>query len=152
MFRSTDIAVGLYILGQIFRTQGRIREACRYLAIACGYLELNRDLSMLFNVAMCDTENRKEELRKKRASKGGFGRGRKFEPVCQKVIELLEKTKRPELVWEKKEHAFKAIDENLWQFIEEKGIVLEHSELRSCVFRWSREREDVREVFERVVA
>ncbi|MBD2822731.1 hypothetical protein ID852_19040 [Xenorhabdus sp. 42] len=28
MFRSTDIAVGLYTLGQIFRTQGRIREAC----------------------------------------------------------------------------------------------------------------------------
>lgn len=152
MFGGTDIAGGLYTLGQIFRAQGRTREACKYLAIACGYLESNRDLNMLFNVAMSFTEKRNKEQRKNGARKGGIGRGRKFELVRQKVIELLEISKTSEHGWESKEDAFKAIDKNLCDFIEKERIKLKHSELRSRVFRWMRERENVREAFGRVVA
>lgn len=152
MFGGMDIAVGLYTLSQIFRAQGRIREACWYLAIVCGYLELNRDLSMLFNVAMSDEVNREKEQKKKEASKAEPGRRRKFQLVRQKVIQLLETTERPEQGWQRNTLAFKAIDEALWQFIEEEGIDLDYGELSSRVLRWSRERDNVREAFARVVA
>ncbi|MDF1892881.1 hypothetical protein [Rahnella contaminans] len=151
-FGGMDIAVGLYTLGQIFRAQCRIREACRYLAIACGYLELNRDLSMLFNVAISDEVNREKEQQKNETSKAEPGIRRKFELVRQKVIQLLETTERPEQGWQRNTLAFKAIDGALWQFIEEEGIDLEYSELRTRVLRWSRERDNVREAFARVVA
>lgn len=152
MTGNTDIAVGLHTLGQTFRKIGRGREACRYLAIACGYLELKKDLSMLFNVALISTEKRKREQRQNRARKGGLGKGSKFEPVRQKVKELLETTEKPEQGWLTKELAFKAIDESLRQFIEKERIALKDDELCTRVLRWSRERNDIREAFERVVA
>ena len=63
MTGNTDIAVGLDTLGQNFRKQGRVREACKYLAIACGYLELKKDLSMLYNVMSSFTEQKKRECK-----------------------------------------------------------------------------------------
>lgn len=152
MTGNIDIAIGLHTLGQIFRKQGRIREACKYLAIACAYLELKKDLSMLYNVTMSYTEHKKSEQRVYRASKGGIGRGRKFEPVRQKVIELLDTVEKPEQGWLSKENAFKAIDKSLQDFIDEEGITLKHGELRARVLRWSRERDDIREAFQRVLA
>ncbi|QKJ15433.1 hypothetical protein [Yersinia kristensenii] len=152
MTGNIDIAIGLHTLGQLFRKQGRIREACKYLAIACAYLELKKDLSMLYNVAMSYTEHKKSEQRVYRARKGGLGRGRKFEPVRQKVIELLDTVEKPELGWLSKELAFKAIDEPLRKFIEEKGIAMKDGELRARVLRWSRERDEIKAVFEKVVA
>lgn len=151
MFGGMDIAVGLYMLGQIFRAQGRIREACRYLAVACSYLELNRDLSVLFNLAMSDEVSRDKEQQKNEAAKVELGKRRKLELVRQKVIQLLEITERPEQGWQKNTLAFKAIDGALWQFIEEEGIDLEYGELRTRVLRWSWERGNVREAFARVV-
>lgn len=152
MTGNIDIAIGLHTLGQTFSKQGRIREACKYLAIACAYLELKKDLSMLYNVALSFTEHKKSEQRTYRARKGGLGRDRKFELVRQKAIELLDTAEKPEHGWLSKELAFKAIDEPLRKFIEEKGIAMEDGELRARVLRWSREREDIREAFERVLA
>lgn len=151
IFGGMDIAVGLYTLGQIFRAQGRIKEACRYLAIAYSYLELNRDLSLLFNLVVSDEEYRRKEQRKNEASKVGSGKRRKFELVRQKVIQLLEVMVPPEQGWKKKTFAFEAIDIALWQFIEEEGIELKYSELRTRVLRWTRERNDVREAFSKVI-
>lgn len=76
MTSNTDIAIGLHTLGQAFRGMGRVREACRYLAIACGYLELKKDISMLYNVGLVSAENRKRDQRKNRAKKGGGGSGK----------------------------------------------------------------------------
>lgn len=151
MVGNTDIAVGLDTLGQTFRKQGRLREACKYLAIACGYLELKKDLSMLYNVVLSFTEQKKREQRTSRARKGGLARGRKFEPARQKVIELLETTEKPEQGWLYKEDAFDAIDESLRSFIDQEGIALKDGEVRARVLRWSKKRNDIREAFEKVV-
>ncbi|MBL4564210.1 hypothetical protein [Citrobacter koseri] len=151
MTGTTDIAVGLDTLSQIFRKQGRVREACKYLAIACGYLELKKDLSILYNVALSFTEQKISEQRTSRARKGGLARGRIFEPARQKVIELLETTEKPEEGWSFKEEAFDAIDEALRNFIDEEGIALKDSDLRARVLRWSNERPNVKKAFARVV-
>lgn len=68
------------------------------------------------------------------------------------MIELLELTERPEAGWSKKEMAFKSIDKPLQPFIEEKGIELNDGELRTRVLCWSRERADIKAVFQRVLA
>lgn len=152
MTGSTHYAIGLHTLAMAFEKMGRMREAWRYLAIASGYLELKKDLSMLYNVVLSSTEQKKNQQLTSRARKGGLGKAHKFEPVRQKVIELLEITERPDAGWPKKEMAFKAIDKPLQQFIEERGIELNVSELRARVLRWSRERADIKAAFQRVLA
>lgn len=152
MAGNTDIAVGLNIVGQTFKKQGRIREACKYISISCGYLDLKNDLSMLFNVMMSFTEQKKSLQRTSRARKGGLARGRKFEPARQKVIELLETTEKPEQGWSSKEEAFDAIDTALRNFLNEKGIALKDSELRARVLHWSRDIDGIRNSFDKVIS
>ncbi|MDT3624454.1 hypothetical protein [Cronobacter malonaticus] len=151
MTDSTDIATGLHTLGQAFWEMGRVREACRFLAIACGYLELNKDISIFYNLSLVTAENKKRDQRKSKARKGGVSKAHKLEPVRRKVMELLETTDRPPNGWATKELAFKAIDEPLRQFIETHDIKLDVSELRVRVLRWSREHDGIRGSFEKVI-
>lgn len=81
MAGSTEIAIGLHSLVLAFEKMGCVREACRYLAIACGYLELKKDLSMLYNVVLSSTEQKKNQQLTSRARKGGLSKAHKFEPA-----------------------------------------------------------------------
>lgn len=73
MTGSTDIATGLHTLGQAFWEMGRVREACKFLAIACGYLELNKDISIFYNLSLVTAENKKEiNVRSKRGKVGSL--------------------------------------------------------------------------------
>ncbi|CFB69624.1 TPA: hypothetical protein PXJ53_003059 [Yersinia enterocolitica] len=154
----TDIAAGLHSLAHSFWGKGRIREACKYLAIACAYLERERDVSMLFNVAQSFIANKKREQRKERARRGGIGKANKLTAIRNKVVELLETTERPAEGWPSKTAAFEAIDDALLEFIVKESFGLKENERRKLedelltrVLCWSCKREDIKEVFEKVV-
>lgn len=154
----TTIAIGLSIIAQHFKVAGRAREACKYMAMVCAYLERERDLLMLLNFVELFTEVRKKAKRSERGRKGGIGKNKKFAIIRTKVIELLATTERPAGGWVEINEAYKAIDGSIREFITKEFTELEEDERRQLVdtlsanvLRWAWQRDEVREAFNKVV-
>lgn len=136
VFSYTALAEQLFIREQIDKAMDALNGAIKYLGQAIDVAKTSLPTD--------------EEFISARARLGGQARAKKYNPIKDKVANLLE-VNCPEGGWQSKEAAFKSIRQEIEQFIGDNDDLLRRDGLYNRVMEWSRSDETVRLAFDRYV-